>query len=175
MSKAPDISQFTKHEVKEILNEVRFPVDVAIWHTDNYYNFGAIVRNCHNFLVRGIHAIEVAPDSGLMYEKATMGTHKFENIYQHSLDEFLKFAEGRPLIAFERRYDLVSEDLRFFRYPENPILLFGNEKVGIPDELLKRADHIVSIPQFGIHNDMNLSVAVGIAIYDWTSKNVKLA
>jgi tRNA (guanosine-2'-O-)-methyltransferase len=175
MSKAPDISEFTKQEIREILDEVRFPVDVAVWHTDNYYNFGAIVRNCHNFLVRGIYAVEVAPESGLMYEKATMGTHKWENIYRPSLGEFLDFCKDRPLIAFERRHDLRSEDLRTFQYPDNPVLLFGNEKSGIPEELLNRADHIVSIPQYGIHNDMNLSVATGIVLYDWNSKNVRLA
>jgi tRNA G18 (ribose-2'-O)-methylase SpoU len=175
MTIAPDLSGWTKEEIRETLNEVRFPVDVAVWHTDNYYNFGAIVRNCHNFLVRGIHAVEISPDSGLMYEKATMGTHKYENIYKHSTEEFLNFCEGRPVIAFERRLGVVSEDLRDFVYPENAILLFGSEKGGVPDVLLNRADSVVSIPQFGIHNDMNLSVAVGIVLYDWVHKMVRLA
>jgi tRNA G18 (ribose-2'-O)-methylase SpoU len=110
-----------------------------------------------------------------MYEKATMGTHKYENIYRHSTEEFLRYCEGRPLIAFERRLGMVNEDLRYFRYPPNSVLLFGSEKGGVPDVLLERADAVVSIPQFGIHNDMNLSVAVGIVLYDWVSKNVKLA
>lgn len=72
MTHAPDLSGWTREEIRDTLNEVRFPVEVAVWHTDNYFNFGAIVRNCHNFLVRSIHAIDVSEDSGLMYEKATM-------------------------------------------------------------------------------------------------------
>lgn len=175
MTIAPDLSGWTRDEIRETLDEVRFPVEVAVWHTDNYFNLGAIVRNCHNFLVKSIHAIDVAVDSGLMYEKATMGTHKYENIYRHSTEEFLNYLGDRPLIAFERRHGLVNEDLRYFRYPPNSVLLFGSEKGGVPDILLRRADAVVSIPQFGIHNDMNLSVAVGIVLYDWVSKNVELA
>jgi tRNA G18 (ribose-2'-O)-methylase SpoU len=174
MTIAPDLSGWTREEIRDTLNEVRFPVEVAVWHTDNYYNFGAIVRNCHNFLVRSIHAIDVASDSGLMYEKATMGTHKYENIYRHSTQEFLNYIGDRPLIAFERRHGLVNEDLRYYSYPANSVLLFGSERGGVPDVLLNRADSVVSIPQFGIHNDMNLSVAVGIVLYDWVNKNVNL-
>ncbi len=173
MSIAPDLTGWTKEGIRETLNEVRFPVDVAVWHTDNYYNFGSIVRNCHNFLVRGIHAIEITEGSGLMYEKATMGTHKYENIYSHTLDSFMRYCDNRPLVAFERREGIRGEDLRYYSYPPNCILLFGSEKTGIPDILMSRADSIVSIPQYGIHNDMNLSVAVGIALYSWHCQNTK--
>jgi len=166
----PHISAASKEELKTMVNQNRHPVDVAVWHTTNYFNFGAIVRSCHNFAIRSIHAIEVAPDSGLMYEKATMGTHKYENIVKDSIDEFIEFSSGRNIVAFERRHDLMTSDIRNFEYPDNPILLFGSEKFGVPDVLLERAKHVVHIPQFGIHNDMNLAVAVGIVLYDFVSK-----
>ena len=105
-----------------------------------------------------------------MYEKATMGTHKYENIVKDSIDDFMQFSAGRNIVAFERRHDLQTTDIRNFEYPENPILLFGSEKFGVPDILLERATNIVHIPQFGIHNDMNLSVAVGIVLYDFINK-----
>ena len=94
-----------------------------------------------------------------------------KNFFDIDVDK-AKFSE---IISEYKKQITSNEDLRYFRYPPNSVLLFGSEKGGVPDVLLERADAVVSIPQFGIHNDMNLSVAVGIVLYDWVSKNVKLA
>jgi tRNA G18 (ribose-2'-O)-methylase SpoU len=167
MSKAPDLTGFTKEEIRATLEPVRHPVSIAVCNSDNYFNTGAIIRSAHIFLVREIILVDV-PD---FYERATMGTHKWENIRHVTTEDFLKEAETRNVICFERRPDLTTKDLMGFQYPENPILCFGSEKSGIPDTLLSRAHSIVSIPQYGLQNDMNLANAMSIGIYDWTVKH----
>lgn len=167
MSKAPDLSNFTKEEIRETLNEVRHPVSIAICGSDNYFNSGAIIRSAHIFLVKEI----ILVDTPVFYERATMGTHKWENIIHVTSEQFL--TETRPLICFERRPDLTSQDLMGFSYPENPVLVFGNEKTGIPDQILSRAHSVVSIPQYGLQNDMNLANAASIGIYDFIVKFYK--
>lgn len=170
MSIAPNLSDFTKEDIKETLNEIRNPFDVAVWGSSNYFNAGAIVRTCHTFLVRNIFLI----DCPAMYERASMGCEKYENIIKTTMEQFIHCGMGkRNIVAMERRPDLITENLVNFKWPENPILLFGCEKTGIPNELLNISKCIVSIPQYGIHNDMNLSTAAGIAIYDWIAKNLK--
>lgn len=166
MSTAPDLSGFTKEEIRATLNEVRNHFSIAICGSENYFNGGAIVRTAHTFLVKEIVFVDVPK----FYEKATMGTHKWENIKHVSMEEFLS-TETRPLICFEKRADLNSENLLGFEYPENPILCFGSEKTGTPEAILEKATNIVSIPQWGILNDMNLACAAGIAMWDWISKN----
>jgi tRNA G18 (ribose-2'-O)-methylase SpoU len=184
MSKAPDLSMFTKEEIKVTLDTVRHPVSIAIFGSSNYFNAAAIVRSAHQFLVQEIILVD-CPD---IYERATMGTHKWENITHMTLDEFCKrhsvwsSADNRSLVICERRPDLDSESLLYFSYPKNPILCFGSEKEGIPDELLALAEQhrtlcpewnsgqIVSIPQYGILNDLNLANAASICLYDWIAK-----
>lgn len=165
MSKAPDLSNFTKEEIRETLDEIRHPFSIAICGSDNYFNSGAIIRSAHIFLVKEI----ILVDTPAFYERATMGTHKWENIVHVTREEFLK--ETRPLICFERRSDLTSQCLMGFSYPENPVLVFGNEKTGIPGQILSMAHSVVSIPQYGLQNDMNLANAASIGIYDWISKH----
>jgi len=165
MSKPPDLSQFTKQEIRTTLNEVRHPVSVAICGSDNYFNTGAIIRSAHIFLVKEI----ILVDTPAFYERATMGTHKWENIRHVTEEDFL--AENAPLVCFERRPDMDSHCLMGFSYPENPVLVFGNEKTGIPDRILARAHSVVSIPQYGLQNDMNLANAASIGIYDFIVKH----
>lgn len=169
MSKAPDLSDFTKEEIKAELNLLRHPVDVAIFGTKNGFNLGAIIRTAHFFLAQTIYAIDIE----WWYKKAAMTALKWEkeNIVRCSMDEFLKQTSDRNIVAFERRPGMESEDIRGFKYPKNPILLFGDEGEGVPDPLLKRADRICSIPCFGFVNDLNISVAAGIALNDFITKH----
>lgn len=168
MAKGPDLSMFTKGEIRDVLNEVRSDFDIAIVGADNYFNGGAIVRTAHQFLAKNI----IFVDCDQFYEKATMGTHKWENIHKMSLSEFIAWSSNRNLVVSERRQGLESEDLAIFSYPKNPVLCFGGEKEGTPQEILDLPNkQVVSIPQFGILNDMNLACAAGIVMYDWTVKN----
>lgn len=183
MSTAPDLSAFTKAEIRETLEPIRHPVSVAVFGSENFFNVGAIVRSCHVFLVRELILVDIPK----FYEKAAMGTDKWENITHTTLEEFCNThawhssQDNRSLVGFERRPDLRTEELYRFKYPENPILCFGSEKTGLPSEVISliqknmevNSGGIVSIPQYGLQNDMNLSNAVGIAVYDWLSKHYK--
>lgn len=168
MSAAPDLSGFTKDEIMAELQLLRHPVEIACFGTDNHFNFGAIIRTAHCFLARKMYAIDIE----WYYKKAAMTALKWEkqNIIKCSLNEFLEQTKDRNIVAFERRPGMKSEDIRTFSYPDNPILLFGNEREGVPDILLERADHICSIPCFGFVNDLNISVAAGIALNDFITK-----
>jgi tRNA G18 (ribose-2'-O)-methylase SpoU len=109
---------------------------------------------------------------GKYYKKATMGAKKYETIEAYTLEEFLKKTKKRNLVAFERRPDLKdAQTLYDYKWPENPIMFFGSEKFGVPDKVLKAAKDVVSIPVYGVLNDFNVAMAVGMAAYDWMNKN----
>lgn len=166
MSSAPDLSEFSIDDIRTALDDVRHPFEVAVYGSENYYNFGAILRIAHNFLVKKVWMVDFSD----FYKKAGMGTHKWESIEEVTLTEFLVLNKERNIIAFERREDLESEDIRSFEYPENPILFFGSEKFGVPDRVIEQAHSCVTIPVFGVHNDYNQAVAAGIAMYDFVAK-----
>jgi tRNA G18 (ribose-2'-O)-methylase SpoU len=170
MSYNPDLSGFTREEICDALDEVRQPVSIAIFGSKNEFNIGGMIRTAHNFLVRDIHLVEVE----WFYEKGALSTLKYEkrNLKRWStLRSFIDAMSGQNIIAFERRIELNTKDIRSYRYPSNPVLFFGNEQYGVPDEILERANDIVSIPMLGLNNDHNVSVACGIVLYDWFYKN----
>lgn len=45
-------------------------------------------------------------------------------------------------------------------------LVFGNEVTGIEHELLQECDTLIEIPQFGQKHSLNISVSVGVCLYD---------
>lgn len=169
MTQRPDLSMFSKEEIKETLNEIRHPVSIALFGSENEFNIGGCIRASHNFLIKEIHFIDVK----WFYKKGAMSTLSYEkdNIVKwDSTEAFLSNVDKERIVAFERRVGLESKDIRDFVYPKNPILFFGSEKSGVPDAVLDSVNNIVSIPMDGLNNDHNVTVTCGIALYDWYFK-----
>jgi len=168
MSQAPDLNEFTKEEIKSVLKEIRHSFDVAIFDSSNYFNLGSIVRTAHNFMCNKIYSINLEE----YYRPAAKAAKKYEEIEYYSLNEFIKTFLNRSIVSMERRPGLLNtEDLMTFQWPSNPIIFFGSEKTGVPDEILNISTNVVSIPQYGLVNDFNIAVAGGIVMYDWIRKN----
>jgi len=52
-------------------------------------------------------------------------------------------------------------------------LIFGNEVKGVQQEVVSLSDTVVEIPQFGTKHSLNISVSVGITVWDFFSKLLK--
>ena len=57
-----------------------------------------------------------------------------------------------------------------FVWPDNAIMIFGEEGIGLSEEMLSLADHVVSITQYGSVRSMNVGTTSGIAMYDYLNK-----
>ena len=53
---------------------------------------------------------------------------------------------------------------------EKIAFVFGNEVFGVSDEVLEDLDLCVEIPQFGTKHSFNVSVTIGIILWDYYSK-----
>lgn len=167
-------ADFVKNEskdwIRQSLNEIRSPVEVAVYGSKNYFNLGSILRTGHSYLVNKYWAI----DCPAFYEKAAMTARPWEEEridYSESVSEWLGKVAGRNIVCIEKDDNLKSEDMRLFQYPENPILVFGAENDGIPREILTQPNtKIVSIPMLGLVHSFNVACAAAISLYDWHTK-----
>ena len=153
-------------EVRALLLPLRHDFSVAVYSCENAFAVGAIIRVAHSFLAREIIVIGNAP----YYEKASMGMQKYETIVNlHDDEAFLGHVGKRPVWAFEREhakasvYDVVD-------FPPEVVLLFGSERFGLPDHMIKQADHVIAIPMYGINNSFPVAIAAGIAMNEWARR-----
>ena len=75
-------------------------------------------------------------------------------------------SKGISVIALENNIDFESKNIWEFRPKFPSALLIGNENSGLSKGLLERVDAIVSIPMFGQKESLNVSVAMGIGVYE---------
>ena len=78
--------------------------------------------------------------------------------------------EGYTSLAVEQAENAVM--LNDFKVEENKkyALIFGNEVKGVSQEVVSASDLVLEIPQYGTKHSLNISVSVGIVVWDLWSK-----
>lgn len=127
------------------------------------FNLGKIFRSAFVFGAREVHVIgtkyfDPGPGKGaLKYVPA-----KFFATHAESL-MWLK-EEGYAVFAFDMGGKSV---LGQFALPKKSAFLLGNEGLGITFDYASQGIHSVSIPQFGVMESLNVSVAASIAMFEY--------
>ena len=79
-------------------------------------------------------------------------------------------AEGYQIVCVEQVQDSVSlekfEPVKGAKYA----FVFGNEVFGVNDAWIQEADFSLEIPQFGTKHSLNVSVSMGVVIWDFVCK-----
>lgn len=78
--------------------------------------------------------------------------------------------EGYTVAAIEQAEGSISLEQFQPEATQKTAVVFGNEVFGVSDEVMKRADHCLEIPQFGTKHSLNISVTVGIVTWDFFTK-----
>jgi tRNA G18 (ribose-2'-O)-methylase SpoU len=80
-------------------------------------------------------------------------------------DFFASIDPEYQLVAIETSED--SGNLYSAKLPEKIIILVGNERNGLPAEILERCELKVHIPMTGKCKSMNVSHALAVALFEW--------
>ena len=158
--KNPDegLAIFHQREHKGILQE---GVILALDNVQDPGNLGTLIRLCDWF---GIETLICNSQTVDCYNpkvvQATMGSLTRVAVHYVDLAGFLATC-ALPLYAM----DLDGENLYTTEFPEDCVLILGNEANGISSEVRALADSIITIPRFGkLQQTESLNVAMAGAI-----------
>ena len=153
------INTFENHEICVILDDVRSALNV-----------GSIFRTSDAFLISSIHLCGITskpPHKEI--NKTALGSQntvawKYWDTTEYCCSELKK--KGFDIICIEQVTQSISLE-KFIPGPSKKYaLIFGNEVYGIKENIIKQSDKIVEIPQFGTKHSLNISVSVGIVLWD---------
>ncbi len=153
-------------DIKEIQRELSLPYAVAVLNLNGDLNTGIIIRTA---VIMG--AKEVFIFGKRKYDKrSTVGGHNYITINRIFALSENGDIDYNIVITELQRYGYTpvfveqgGTNFRSFIWPENPCIIFGNESVGIPQELINKYD-TVSINQRGVLRSLNVSTAAGIVM-----------
>ena len=167
-------SELNRISIEEFKNSSKTPIKVLLDNIRSAHNVGSIFRSCDAFLVDEIILCGItakAPNKEI--RKTGLGSTDsvkwsyFENIK----DAILKLKQEKYQIISVEQAD-KSTDLKNFKIQSEKkyAIIFGNEINGVNQKAIDISDDVVEIPQFGTKHSFNVSVSVGIVIWDFFTK-----
>lgn len=141
-------------------------LEIAVDNVERDFNMGTIVRSANAFGVRHVHVV----GRRQWNKRGAMMTDKYLHVHYYATDDdFYTAMRAKVLIAVDNVEGSVP--IEQAELPLNTVLLFGAEGPGIRSELLQKSACIVKIQQYGSTRSLNVGVAAGIAMYEWTRRN----
>src|SRR3989338_1227342 len=137
-------------------------------------NVGAIFRTCDAIGVKKIYLTGYTPAPFDRFgrkrkdlAKSALGAENFVNweskkSLRHLLDQLKK--EGFYVIGVEQ--DKESINYKKLKLKNKSAFIFGSEVFGVPKNILKKCDVIAEIPMHGQKESLNVSVTLGIVLFE---------
>lgn len=132
-------------------------------------NVGTIVRTHVAF--GGGAIVFVGHDRPWDFKKSTQAFSRRleglrELVFLENDDAFFGWCAEREIEPVAIEIASPSSNLPNFSFPERTAIVVGNEARGLSPEFLQRCSSVVSIPQFGEVECLNVGVSCAIAIYE---------
>ncbi len=142
------------------------PINFILYNLRSSFNVGSIFRTADCLGVEKIYLCGYTPTPENIKLKTTaMGTEKYVPWEYHStIEAVFEILKDTSIYALET----VAESKTIYEtaFSKPCALILGNEALGIPEEVLIRADSIVNIPVYGWKNSLNVGVTTAICGYE---------
>lgn len=154
-----EIQNVEKHRITIVLDDIR-----------SMHNVGSAFRTADAFLVEQIILCGFTPQPPHreIHKTALGATDTVQ--WAHYTDTITAVkelkAKGYTIIAIEQVHDSVSLSKFQWDNQQYVALVFGNEVGGVNDEVLQISDHCIEIPQWGSKHSLNISVSLGIVLWE---------
>ena len=160
------LTEWTTQLIKEDLQSTAFPYAVLMENLLGDFNLGTVIRSSNAFNAKEVYYL-----GNKKYDRrGTVGTHHYTNVNHLPNHEALKkLKEKYVFVALENSVD-GAVTLDRFEWPDNALIILGEEGCGITKDTLALCDYCVFIAQYGSVRSLNAAVAGSIAMNDYVTK-----
>jgi tRNA (guanosine-2'-O-)-methyltransferase len=151
-----------------VLNKRQPDLTVVLENVEDPHNISAVMRTCDAVGIQEIFVLTTKiPRHKKWGAKSSSSAAKWLTIHQFDNNEAC-FAELRKKYSkiFTTHLSSDAVNMHQIDFTQSVALVFGNEHSGVTDEVRALADGNFIIPQVGIIQSLNISVACAVTIYE---------
>jgi 23S rRNA (guanosine2251-2'-O)-methyltransferase len=169
------MEELNRLEPEEFKKAEKNPVIILLDNVRSLHNVGSAFRTADAFRVEKILlcGITGTPPNREIHKTALGATESVSwEYHQNSLEVARVLKEdGWKLIVLEQTSGSIYLQKFIPEKNDKYCFIFGNEVAGVEDEIIHLADTVVEIPQFGTKHSLNISVSIGIVLWDYFIKS----
>lgn len=163
-----------RKDINDFKAAKKTPLFVILDNIRSLNNVGSVFRTSDAFLIEKIYlcGITATPPHKDIQKTALGATDSVDWEYtENALSLVQKLQkEGVKIISIEQAENSTILPNFVPKKNEKYAVIFGNEVKGVQQSVVDASDYCVEIPQFGTKHSFNISVSVGIVLWDLFGK-----
>ncbi len=171
-----DIDELDRLSVEAFKATPKKPFVLVLDNIRSMYNVGSAFRTADAYLANKIYlcGITAKPPHREIHKSALGATDSVDWEYVENTVDALKDLKknGYKIVVLEQADESVMLQDVSFNANQKYAFVFGNEVFGVHDDVMEMADQVIEIPQFGTKHSLNVSVTVGVVLWELIRKTV---
>lgn len=156
-----------KEKVQKALSLKQPDLRIVLEEVTNTHNASAVVRTCDAAGILYLDIIHTSPTPFPINEAISTRAEKWLHFsYYSSTSDCLGHLREKGFRIAATHLGENSLPYAELDYAQPLAIVFGNESGGISEEARKMADYVIRVPMLGMVQSLNLSVSVGIILYE---------
>lgn len=159
--------------VEEFKSSDKIPVVLILDDIRSMQNVGSAFRTGDAFRIEKIYLCGITgqPPHREINKSALGATDSVDWEYRESVVSLIsELKEDHVLASVEQADHSVSLEKFKPEMDKKYAFVFGNEVFGVKDEVVQESEMCLEIPQFGTKHSLNISVSIGVVLWDFFSK-----
>ncbi len=156
---------------KSIVAKKQYNLGIVLENVHNPHNIGAVLRSCDAVGVMDVYLIYTADRLGFdTYKKGSssaQGADKWLNVHVYdNLENCMKEVNTKYDKVYATNFTEEAKSLYDLELSGSVALVFGNELDGVTTDMMQYVDGNFIIPQEGMAQSLNISVACAVSLYE---------
>lgn len=174
--KLEELNRITPEEFKEA---EKTNVAIILDNIRSLHNVGSAFRTSDAFLIEKIYlcGITGTPPNKEINKTALGATDSVQWEYVKETTEVIQKLkeDGWKIFCLEQTNTSLPLQNFFPQKNTKYAFVFGNEVFGVQEEVIAESDKCIEIPQFGTKHSFNVSVSIGIVLWDFYLKTALIS
>jgi tRNA G18 (ribose-2'-O)-methylase SpoU len=166
--------ELNRLNLEEFKNKKKVPIIIVLDNIRSAYNVGSVFRTSDAFLIEKIMLCGICPipPKNEIRKTALGATESVDWEYINDSTDCIKglTEKGYKIISIEQADNATDLNKYSIKKSQKIALVFGNEVNGVSDNIINLSDDVIEIPQHGTKHSFNVSVSVGIVLWDLSRK-----
>lgn len=158
----------------EFKNAEKSSIVIVLDNIRSLNNIGSVFRTADAFLVEKIYlcGITATPPHKDIRKTALGATESVDWEYAKTTLDVITDLKSKnyQILSVEQAENSIFLNELKIDVSKKYALIYGNEVKGVNQEVVNASDVVVEIPQFGTKHSLNISVSVGVTVWDVWSK-----
>lgn len=157
-----------QEKLLNVLRKRQNDLTIVMENVHDPHNISAVMRTCDAVGIQDIYILNTKiPRHKKFGAKSSSSAAKWLTIHQYeNVEECFSSLRSRYSTILTTHLSTDAVGLYDIDFTKSIALVFGNEHAGVTDEARALADGNFIIPQMGIIQSLNISVACAVSIYE---------